>query len=107
MLLGLYGFYVTLEKLVVENESDRLTSLMSDVLHEIREDSELFTAQLDIDDYIGDLTQASPNLRIQVIATDGTVIGDTDLLKKNNAHPGILLEGMVNEPYVLLFFFAF
>ncbi|TFH90879.1 sensor domain-containing diguanylate cyclase [Vibrio ouci] len=79
MLLGLYGFYVTLEKLVVENESDRLTSLMSDVLHEFREDSELFTAQLDIDDYIGDLTQASPNLRIQVIATDGTVIGDTDL----------------------------
>ncbi len=28
-------------------------------------------------------------------------IGDTDLLKKNNAHPGILLEGMVDEPYVL------
>ena len=28
-------------------------------------------------------------------------IGDTDLLEKNNAHPGILLEGMVNEPYVL------
>tara|TARA_B100001250_G_scaffold130781_1_gene111620 strand:- start:1830 stop:2897 length:1068 start_codon:yes stop_codon:yes gene_type:complete len=28
-------------------------------------------------------------------------IGDTNLLKKNNAHPGILLEGMVDEPYVL------
>ena len=28
-------------------------------------------------------------------------IGDTDLLKKNSAHPGILLEGMVDEPYVL------
>ena len=28
-------------------------------------------------------------------------IGDTDLLEKNNSHPGILLEGMVNEPYVL------
>jgi len=28
-------------------------------------------------------------------------IGDTDLLKKNNAHPGILLEGMVDEPYIL------
>ena len=28
-------------------------------------------------------------------------IGDTDLLEKNNTHPGILLEGMVNEPYVL------
>ena len=28
-------------------------------------------------------------------------IGDTTLLKKNNAHPGILLEGMVDEPYVL------
>lgn len=79
MLLGLYGFYVTLEKLVVENESDRLTSLMSDVIHEIREDSSVFTADLDVDDYIGDLTQASPNLRIQVISTDGTVIGDTDL----------------------------
>ena len=79
MLLGLYGFYVTLEKLVVENESDRLTSLMSDVIHEIREDSGSFTADLDVDNYIGDLTQASPNLRIQVIATDGIVIGDTDL----------------------------
>ena len=28
-------------------------------------------------------------------------IGDTTLLKENNAHPGILLEGMVDEPYVL------
>ncbi len=28
-------------------------------------------------------------------------IGDTDLLEKNNSHPGILLEGIVNEPYVL------
>jgi len=28
-------------------------------------------------------------------------IGDNDLLEKNNSHPGILLEGMVNEPYVL------
>ena len=28
-------------------------------------------------------------------------VGDTDLLEKNNAHPDILLEGMVDEPYVL------
>ena len=28
-------------------------------------------------------------------------IGDTDLLKENNVHPDILLEGMVDEPYVL------
>ena len=28
-------------------------------------------------------------------------IGDTSLLDKNNAHPGILLDGMLNEPYVL------
>ena len=28
-------------------------------------------------------------------------IGDKGLLEKNNSHPGILLEGMVNEPYVL------
>jgi len=28
-------------------------------------------------------------------------IGDTNLLKTNNAHPGILLEGMVDEPYIL------
>ena len=28
-------------------------------------------------------------------------IGDTDLLKTNNAHPGILLEGMLDEPYIL------
>mgnify|MGYP003683689693 FL=1 len=28
-------------------------------------------------------------------------IGDTTLLKNNNVHPGILLEGMVDEPYLL------
>ena len=28
-------------------------------------------------------------------------IGDKSLLEKNNAHPDILLEGMVDEPYVL------
>ena len=28
-------------------------------------------------------------------------IGDTDLLSKNNVHPGILLEGMIDEPYLL------
>ena len=28
-------------------------------------------------------------------------IGDKILLDKNNAHPGILLDGMLNEPYVL------
>ncbi|RTZ14038.1 sensor domain-containing diguanylate cyclase [Vibrio aquaticus] len=79
MLLGLYGFYVTLERLVVAHESDRLTSLMSDVIHEIREDSSQITSETDMDDYIGDLTQASTNLRIQVISSDGAVIGDTDL----------------------------
>ncbi|WP_122082882.1 sensor domain-containing diguanylate cyclase [Vibrio coralliirubri] len=79
MLIGLYGFYVTLEKLVVENERDHLVSLMSDVIYEIREDSELFTADMDVDDYIGDLTQANTRLRIQVISPDGVVIGDTDL----------------------------
>lgn len=53
MLIGLYGFYITLEKLVVENERDHLVSLMSDVIYEIREDSELFTSDMDVDDYIG------------------------------------------------------
>ncbi|MFA0403539.1 diguanylate cyclase [Vibrio sp. 10N.222.52.C12] len=79
MLIGLYGFYVTLEKLVVENERDHLVSLMSDVIYEIREDSQLLTADMDVDDYIGDLTQANTRLRIQVISPDGVVIGDTDL----------------------------
>ncbi len=59
MLVGLYGFYITLEKLVVENERNHLVSLMSDVVYEIREDSSLFTAGVDVDDYIGNLTQAS------------------------------------------------
>ena len=79
MLIGLYGFYITLEKLVVENERDHLVSLMSDVIYEIREDSELFTSDMDVDDYIGNLTQANTRLRIQVINLDGVVIGDTDL----------------------------
>ncbi|KAB0480008.1 diguanylate cyclase [Vibrio chagasii] len=79
MLVGLYGFYITLEKLVVENERNHLVSLMSDVVYAIREDSSLFTPGVDVDDYIGNLTQASTRLRIQVINTDGVVIGDTDL----------------------------
>ncbi|WP_373951514.1 diguanylate cyclase [Vibrio pomeroyi] len=79
MLVGLYGFYITLEKLVVENERNHLVSLMSDVVYEIREDSSLFTAGVDVDDYIGNLTQANTRLRIQVINLDGVVIGDTDL----------------------------
>jgi len=79
MLVGLYGFYITLEKLVVENERNHLVSLMSDVVYEIREDSSLFKVGVDVDDYIGNLTQASTRLRIQVINPDGVVIGDTDL----------------------------
>ncbi|MEZ8721512.1 diguanylate cyclase [Vibrio pomeroyi] len=79
MLVGLYGFYITLEKLVVENERNHLVSLMSDVVYEIREDSSLFTGGVDVDDYIGNLTQANTRLRIQVINLDGVVIGDTDL----------------------------
>ena len=79
MLVGLYGFYITLEKLVVENERNHLVSLMSDVVYEIREDSSLFSAGVDVDDYIGNLTQANTRLRIQVINLDGVVIGDTDL----------------------------
>ncbi|MCW0468566.1 hypothetical protein OH492_01070 [Vibrio chagasii] len=57
MLVGLYGFYITLEKLVVENERNHLISLMSDVVYEVREDSSLFTAGVDVDDYIGNLTK--------------------------------------------------
>ncbi len=79
MLVGLYGFYITLEKLVVENERSHLVSLMSDVVYEIREDSSLFTGGVNVDDYIGNLTQANTRLRIQVINLDGVVIGDTDL----------------------------
>ncbi len=79
MLVGLYGFYITLEKLVVENERNHLVSLMSDVVYEIREDNSLFTDGVDADDYIGNLTQANTRLRIQIINPDGVVIGDTDL----------------------------
>lgn len=79
MLVGLYGFYITLEKLVVENERNHLVSLMSDVVYEIREDSSLFTDGVDADNYIGNLTQASTRLRIQIINPDGVVVGDTDL----------------------------
>ncbi|TKF68943.1 sensor domain-containing diguanylate cyclase [Vibrio sp. F13] len=94
MLIGLYGFYVTLEKLVVENERDHLVSLMSDVIYEIREDSELFAAGVDVDHYIGGLTQANTRLRIQVINTDGVVIGDTDL----SEHALARVENHANRP---------
>ncbi|MGF1752298.1 diguanylate cyclase [Vibrio makurazakiensis] len=81
MLLGLYGFYITLEKLVVEKEHEHLTSLMYDVVNEIEEDRDSFTVDTDIDIYIGSLTQASTQLRIQIIDSKGNVIGDTDLTK--------------------------
>lgn len=81
MLLGLYGFYITLERLVVEKEHEHLTSLMYDVVHEIEEDRDSFTVDTDIDIYIGSLTQASAQLRIQIIDSKGNVIGDTDLTK--------------------------
>ena len=54
MLVGLYGFYITLERLVIERERSHLISLMSDVIYVIREDSAKFTPELDVDDYIGD-----------------------------------------------------
>lgn len=79
MILGLYGFYVTLERLVIERENAHLVSIMSDVVYAIKEDEETFTAETDVDDYIGDLTQVNASLRIQVITTQGVVIGDTDL----------------------------
>lgn len=79
MVIGVYVFYVTLVKLVIDREQSHLTSIMSDVVFEFQEDRESITPQTDIDDYIGNMTQASSHLRIQVIAADGTVRGDTEL----------------------------
>ncbi len=79
MIFGLYGFNITLEKLVVEREYSYLSSLMSDVLHEMKEDSSSFPTVIDVDNYIGNLTQASTNVRIQLIDLEGVVKGDTDL----------------------------
>ncbi len=79
MILGLYGFYVTLERLVIEREHSHLVSIMSDVVHIIKEDEGTFSSETDMDDYIGDLTQVNAGLRIQAITPKGVVIGDTDL----------------------------
>ena len=45
----------------------------------IKEDNPHFASESDIDDYIGDLTQADADARIQVIDQQGTVVGDTAL----------------------------
>ncbi|ANW24376.1 diguanylate cyclase [Vibrio coralliilyticus] len=94
MLVGLYGFYITLERLVVERERSHLISLMSDVIYVIREDSAKFTPELDVDDYIGDLTQANTQMRIQVIDPSGLVIADTDL----SDHALARVENHANRP---------
>lgn len=94
MLVGLYGFYITLERLVVERERSHLISLMSDVIYVIREDSAKFTPELDVDDYIGDLTQANTQMRIQVIDPTGVVIADTDL----SDHALARVENHANRP---------
>lgn len=94
MLVGLYGFYITLERLVVERERSHLISLMSDVIYVIREDRAKFTPELDVDDYIGDLTQANTQMRIQVIDPTGVVIADTDL----SDHALARVENHANRP---------
>ncbi|NOI78345.1 diguanylate cyclase [Vibrio coralliilyticus] len=94
MLVGLYGFHITLERLVIERERSHLISLMSDVIYVIREDSAKFTPELDVDDYIGDLTQANTQMRIQVIDPTGVVIADTDL----SDHALARVENHANRP---------
>ncbi|NOH64828.1 diguanylate cyclase [Vibrio sp. RE88] len=94
MLVGLYGFYITLERLVIERERSHLISLMSDVIYVIREDSAKFTPKLDVDDYIGDLTQANTQMRIQVIDPTGVVVADTDL----SDHALARVENHANRP---------
>ncbi len=94
MLVGLYGFYITLERLVIERERSHLISLMSDVIYVIREDSAKFTPELDVDDYVGDLTQANTQMRIQVIDPTGVVIADTDL----SDHALARVENHANRP---------
>ncbi|MCL9776993.1 diguanylate cyclase [Vibrio methylphosphonaticus] len=79
MIGGLYGFYFTLERLVHESVKRTTDSLLTDVIYEIQEDSPRFNNSLQIDDYIGDLTQADADARIQVINSNGVVVGDTAL----------------------------
>ena len=67
---------------------------MSDVIYVIREDSAKFTPELDVDDYIGDLTQANTQMRIQVIDPTGVVIADTDL----SDHALARVENHANRP---------
>lgn len=79
MLVGLYGFYITLEKSIHDSVRRTTESLLADVIYEIQEDAPSFISSQTIDDYIGDLTQADVDARIQVINGFGTVVGDTAL----------------------------
>lgn len=79
MLVGLYGFYITLEKSIHDSVRRTTESLLADVIYEIQEDAPSFVSSQTIDDYIGDLTQADADARIQVINGFGTVVGDTAL----------------------------
>lgn len=79
MMVGLYGFYITLEKSIHDSVRRTTESLLADVIYEIQEDAPNFVSSQTIDDYIGDLTQADADARIQVINGFGTVVGDTAL----------------------------
>ncbi len=79
LLVGCVGFYLTLEKLVHQSVQRNTESLLADVIYEIHEDNPPFLTRKEIDDYIGDLTQADADARIQVINSHGTVVGDTAL----------------------------
>lgn len=78
MLLGLNYFKVTLEKWVEASMTGYSQSLLSDIIYEIEEDNPDFLT-ISIDEYIGQLTQASADQRITVIDPNGRVVGDSSL----------------------------
>lgn len=79
MFIGIYFFYITLERLAHQSVLETSRSILSDVIYEIEEDSPDFSSSKLIDDYIGELTQASASTRITVIDVNGIVVGDTSL----------------------------
>ncbi|NOH81456.1 diguanylate cyclase [Vibrio sp. RE86] len=79
MIVGLYFFYITLERLMHNYVHQNTESVLSDIIYEIREDAPAFHDQKNIDRYIDDLTQADAGVRIQIIDPHGIVVGDTAL----------------------------
>jgi diguanylate cyclase (GGDEF)-like protein len=78
MVVGVYFFKGTLDSWANSTLTGYAKGLLSDINYELGKDEPDFQI-INIDQYIGNLTQATEEQRITIINMQGTVVGDTAL----------------------------